>query len=88
MLLVNRAHECCSWRQDLVDENEDRLLGGELDSFTNDVYELTDSQILQSDKPYEYRPLACKRTEGTRYFFLSIVGISVRSAFSHMTYGW
>ena len=24
-------------------------------------------------------------TEGTRYFFLSIVGISVRSAFSQMT---
>src|SRR6267142_1748239 len=25
------------------------------------------------------------RTEGTRYFFLSIVGMSVRSAFSHIT---
>ena len=28
----------------------------------------------------------CRRTDGTRYFFLSIVGISVLSAFSQMTY--
>jgi hypothetical protein len=27
------------------------------------------------------------RTDGTRYFFLSIVGMSVLSAFSQITYG-
>lgn len=28
------------------------------------------------------------RTDGTRYFFLSIVGMSVLSAFSQITYGF
>lgn len=31
-------------------------------------------------------PKMCLLTDGTRYFFLSMVGISVRSAFSQMTY--
>lgn len=30
----------------------------------------------------------CGRTDGTRYFFLSMVGISVLSAFSQMTYAY
>jgi hypothetical protein len=45
VLLVNAAHQGGCWGKDLVDEDEDGLLGGELDSLANDVDELTDSQI-------------------------------------------
>lgn len=45
MLLVNAAHQGSSRRQDLVDEDEDCLLGGELDALTDDVDELADCEV-------------------------------------------
>ena len=45
MLLVNRAHERSRRRQDLIDEDEDRLLGGQLDALADNIYELADRQV-------------------------------------------
>lgn len=45
MLLIDRAHECsCGW-QDLVDEDEDGFLRRELDALTDDIDELTHSEV-------------------------------------------
>ena len=45
MLLINRAHERSGRRQDLIDKDEDRLLGGQLDALADNINELTDSQV-------------------------------------------
>lgn len=45
MLFVNTAHQCSCWWQDLVDENEDGFLWGELDTLPDDVNKLADSKI-------------------------------------------
>lgn len=46
MLLVDRAHQCCRWWKDLVDEDENSLLGCELDTLPYHVHELSHSKIL------------------------------------------
>ena len=40
VLLVNRTHRCRCWREDLVDEDEDRLLRRELDTLPDNIDEL------------------------------------------------
>ena len=45
MFLVDAAHERSCGRQDLVDEDEDRFLGAELDTLADHVDELSDSQV-------------------------------------------
>jgi hypothetical protein len=45
VLIIDAAHQSGCRRQNLVDEDEDGLLGAELDTLANDIYELTDSQI-------------------------------------------
>ena len=45
MFLIDTAHERSSGRQDLIDENEDRLLRAELDALTNDVDELAHGEV-------------------------------------------
>jgi hypothetical protein len=45
VLLVDAAHQGSSGRQDLIDENEDGLLGRQLDALSDDVDELTDGQV-------------------------------------------
>lgn len=45
VFLVDAAHEGGRWGKHLVNEDEDGLLGGELDSLADDVDELTDGQI-------------------------------------------
>jgi hypothetical protein len=45
VFLVDAAHKGGCWGKHLVDEDEDGLLGGELDSLADDVDELTDGQI-------------------------------------------
>ena len=45
MLLVDTAHERSSRWQDLIDEDEDGLLGGELNALADYVDELTDSKV-------------------------------------------
>lgn len=45
VLLIDRAHQRGGRWQDLVDEDEDGLLGRELDALADDVDELTDSQV-------------------------------------------
>jgi hypothetical protein len=45
MLLVNATHQGSCWGKNLVDKDEDGLLGGQLDSLANDVDELADGQI-------------------------------------------
>lgn len=58
----------------------ERRAGG---SLPDDIDELTNSQILL----VSLVTARCKgHTAGTRYFFLSIVGISLFSAFSQITY--
>ena len=90
MLIVYRAHQLCRWWKDLVDEDEDGLLWRKLNPFPYHVNELADGQIL-GNRPIDVNTLdtveICdmRLTDGTRYFFLSIVGMSVRSAFSQIT---
>lgn len=45
MLLVDRRHECCGRRQQLVDEDEDGLIGGQLNALADDVDELADGEV-------------------------------------------
>lgn len=45
MLLVDAAHQRSGGWQDLIDEDEDGLLRGELDAFADYVDELADGQI-------------------------------------------
>ena len=45
MLLVNRAHKRSSRRQDFIDEDEDGLLGGQLDALADYVDELADGEV-------------------------------------------
>ena len=42
MFLIYRAHQCRSWRQGFLHEDENSLLRRELDALTNNVNELTD----------------------------------------------
>jgi len=45
MLLVNRTHERGGWWQDLIDEDEDGLLGRQLDALADDIDELAYGEI-------------------------------------------
>lgn len=45
MLLVNAAHEGSRGRQNLVDEDEDGLLGRQLDALADHIDELADGEI-------------------------------------------
>lgn len=45
MLLVDAAHERSGGWQNLIDEDEDGLLGGELDALADYVDELTDGEV-------------------------------------------
>jgi hypothetical protein len=45
MFLVYRAHERGSGREHLIDEDEDGLLGGELDALADHIDELADGEI-------------------------------------------
>lgn len=45
MLFIDRAHQCGRRRQDFVHEDEDGLLGGELDALADDIDELANSEI-------------------------------------------
>jgi hypothetical protein len=89
VFFIDRTHQRRRGRQDLVDKDEDGLLRRQLDPLTDDIDKLAYSQILEethrwmSDMTYVDRHGV--RTDGTKYFFLSIVGMSVLSAFSHIT---
>ena len=87
MFLIDGAHEGSGWRKDFVDEDEDSLLWRELDTFPDYVDELSHSEILKCRMSAISATIReSQLTDGTRYFFLSIVGISVLSAFSQITY--
>ena len=45
MLLIDGAHERGGRREDLIDEDEDSLLGAQLDALPDDVDELADGEI-------------------------------------------
>lgn len=45
VLLVDAAHESSGGRQNFIDEDEDGLLGGELDALADDVDKLAYSQV-------------------------------------------
>lgn len=45
MLLVNATHKGGSRRQDLIHEDEDGLLGGQLDPLADDVDKLANGQV-------------------------------------------
>ena len=45
MLLIDTAHKRSSRRQNLINEDEDGLLGRELDALADDIDKLTDSQV-------------------------------------------
>lgn len=89
VLFIYGAHKSGCGRKNLVDKDEYSFLWCQLDALPDDVDELSHSQILvnrqQSDIHRAWCAARSTLTEGTRYFFLSIVGISVRSAFSQIT---
>ena len=45
VFLVDAAHERSGGWQHLIDEDEDRLLGAQLNALADDIDELTDSQV-------------------------------------------
>ena len=45
VLLVNRTHQRSRGRQDLIDEDEDGLLGAQLDPLADHVDELADGEV-------------------------------------------
>lgn len=45
MLFVDGGHQRGCWWEDLVDEDEDGLVGGQLDALADDVDELADCQV-------------------------------------------
>jgi len=45
VFLIDRAHQRSGRWQDLIDEDEDGLLGGELDALADYVDELTDGEV-------------------------------------------
>jgi hypothetical protein len=45
VLLVDAAHKCSSRWQYLIDEDEDSLLGRELDALADDIHKLADGKI-------------------------------------------
>jgi len=45
VLVIDATHERSSGRKDFINEDEDGLLGRELNSLTNDVYELAYGEI-------------------------------------------
>lgn len=45
MLLVNTAHQRCSRRKHLIDKDENRLFGRQLDALADHVHELADGEI-------------------------------------------
>ena len=49
VLLVDAAHQRGGRRQDLINENEDSLLWGELDALANDVDELANSEVSRDE---------------------------------------
>ena len=49
VLFVDAGHQSGSWGQDLVDEDENRLLRRELDALADDIDELTDSEVCRDE---------------------------------------
>jgi len=49
MLLIDGAHQSGGWRQDLIDEDENGLFWGELDTLADNVYKLTDGEIAGNE---------------------------------------
>ena len=47
MFFVDAAHEGGGWRKDLIDEDEDGLLGREFDPFPDHVHKLTHGEVLE-----------------------------------------
>ena len=47
MLFVDAAHQSGGWRKHLIDEDEDGLLGRELDALADDVDELADGEVCR-----------------------------------------
>lgn len=45
MFFIDAAHECRGWWQDLIDEDEDGLLGRELDALANDIDKLANCKV-------------------------------------------
>lgn len=45
MFLINATHESSGWRENLIHEDEDGLLGRELDALTDNVNELADGEV-------------------------------------------
>lgn len=45
VLLINATHEGSGGRKDLIDEDEDGLLGRKLDALTDNVNELADGEV-------------------------------------------
>lgn len=45
VLLVDGRHQRGGWREDLINEDEDGLIGGQLDALADDVDELADGEV-------------------------------------------
>jgi hypothetical protein len=45
MFIINGAHKCSGGRKDFIDENENGLFRGKLDTLANDIAKLSNRQI-------------------------------------------
>lgn len=66
VLVVDLTHESGGWRQDLVDEDEDGLLGRELDPLSDDIHELQTGDTKSIVRVCYARP-----SRGTERVYLS-----------------
>lgn len=82
MLLVDGAHQCRCGRKYLVHEDEDCFLWCQFDSFTNNINELANGQILSNRKALLVTNVmngVLHRTHGWDKVLLLVDGRDVRS---------
>ena len=68
MLLVDGTHEGCCWREHLIDEDEDSLLGRELDALADNIDELAHSQVLSTYVLFSEPPKRSMQTAAYRRY--------------------
>lgn len=84
-----------SWRQCLVvHEDKDGLFRRKFDAFANDIHKLPNLQFQKPHMIFQMAVFSLRATrestvksDGTRYFFLSMSGMSLFGAFSAITCG-
>ena len=68
MFLIDRTHESRRWGKNFVDEDEDGLLGRELDALADNIDELAHSQVLSTYVLFSEPPKRSMQTAAYRRY--------------------